>query len=120
MTARSLEQAPRWADWVTHERRNWIGAAILCGLFGFSLGNGHTTQGAIQHVSEQLGQKQAEVHKLNTVVIPQLKAATHCESARGDKAAAVAHQAIQSATIDAVPIPSPNAVPRDNCPHVKP
>ncbi len=118
---RSLETGIPMLDWFKERScisRFMVGAYIMvAALAGYSLGNGHTTQGAVQHVSEQLGQKQAEVHKLNTVIIPKLKAANHCEAARGDKAAAVATQAIKSAVLDAVPIPSPSAIPSDNCPH---
>ena len=104
-------------SWLTYERRNWLSLVVVAGMAGYAAANGHTTQNRIAAVSEQLGQKQAEVHKLNTVVIPQLKAATHCEAARGDKAVDVAHQAIRGALVDTAPIPSPSAIPADNCPH---
>lgn len=107
-------------SWLTFERRNWLALAFVVGAAGYGVGNGHTTQGAIQDVSQQLGQKKAEVHALQTVTIPKLKAANNCEANRGDKAAAVATQAIKSATIEAVPIPSPSAIPADNCQHPPP
>lgn len=119
MIQRSLERQRPWADWFTHERRNWIGATILCGLAGYALANGHTTQSAIEHISMQLGDQKAQVHKLKTVDIPKLKAAKNCEAVRGDKAAAVANDAIKGALSVSAPIPSPADIPPDNCPHPK-
>ena len=40
--------------WLTFERRNWIALVLAAGFGGFSLGNGHTTQGAVQSISAQL------------------------------------------------------------------
>lgn len=88
--------------WLTIERRNWIALVLVVGLGGFGFGNGRTTTSAVEHISYQLGDTK---HKVA------------CEHKRADKATAVATQAIKSATIDAVPIPSPNAIPADTCDH---
>ena len=107
---RSLEREHPILDWLTYERRNWIGLVTVAALAGFAFGNGHTTSGAVEHISDQLGQKSALVHRLT--------AANNCESKRGDKAAEVAKQAIRGALIDTAPVPSPSQIPADNCPHV--
>lgn len=116
---RSLEREHPVADWLTHERRNWIGGIIVCALAGYGLGNGHTTSSAIDHVSMQLGDTKAQVHHLQTVIVPQLKAAKNCEADRGDKASAVAKDAIKGALMATAPVPSPSDIPLDNCPHPK-
>lgn len=110
--ARSLERVHPVADWMTHERRNWIAGIIVAALGAYSVGNGHTTTGAIQHVSWQLGEKKAQIVKL--------KVAAHCEDARATKASSVAGQAILSANIDAIQTPKFGDIPVDNCPHPKP
>lgn len=117
--ARSLERAHPVADWMTHERRNWIAGLVVAALGAYALGNGHTTSDAVQNVSWQLGEKKAQLHKLQTVDIPKLKAAKNCEADRGDKAAAVANDAIKGALSVSAPIPSPSDIPPDNCPHPK-
>lgn len=48
--------------------------------------------------------------------VPVLEAAAGCEHHRGDKAVAVAKQAITSANSDVVPTPPTQAIPTDNCP----
>lgn len=98
-------------SWLTYERRNWVGLVIVAALSGYGAGNGHTTSSAIDHVSMQLGDTKAQVH--------QLKAANNCEAKRGDKAAAVAQDAIKGALVATAPIPSPSDIPADNCPHPK-
>lgn len=107
--SQSLEMNRAPNSWLTFERRNWIALVIVGTMAGFSVGNGHTTQGAISNISNQLGQKVGENHKLT--------AAAHCEGVRADKATVVARQAIRGALIDSAPIPSPSAIPRDDCPH---
>lgn len=104
-------------SWFKYERRNWIAAIALAFMAGYGLGNGHTTQGAIQNVSQQLGEKDGQLKTLKTKVIPKLQAAAHCEGTRADTAAKVAKTAIVSANSGTVPVPPPSAVPVDNCPH---
>lgn len=65
-----------------------------------------------------LTQKAATLDQVQTVTIPKLKAQAHCEDARADKTAKVAKDAIKGALVDSAPIPSPAAIPQDNCPHV--
>jgi hypothetical protein len=81
--------------WLTSERKEWIAAVFVAALIGFWIGNGHTTQGAVEHISQELG----------------------CEHSRADKTAKVAKQAIVSAYSDNVPIPDAKAIPKD-CPHL--
>ena len=108
---RSLEKAHPWADWFTYERRNWGGAIIICALAGYAVGNGHTTSGAIDHISDQLGQTE---HK---AAIVQKDAS--CEHNRANKIASVAGQAILSNSVEAVPTPQFKDIPVDTCPHTK-
>lgn len=103
--------------WFSFERRNWIASVGLAFVFGFGLGNGHTTQTAIQEVSQQLDQKAAQLHRVQTVDLPKLRAANHCEAIRGDRAAALAQQAIKGAVMESERIPDAREVPVDNCPH---
>lgn len=93
--------------WLTFERRNWMALILVAGAGGFSLGNGHTTQGAVQNISDQLGQKDAQVQHLKAKVIPALKAEAGCEHWRADTAAKLA---LQTSLID------PKELPGD-CPH---
>lgn len=58
-------------SWLTHERRYWIAGVLLSAAVGFGVGNGHTTDEAIAHVSDQYGQKAAKV----VVLQKELKAA---------------------------------------------
>lgn len=97
MTVMTLPENP---DHIVRERRGWIAGVIGAALLGFAAGNGHTTQGAISHVSDQLGQE---------------KAAENCQHKRADKAVKVANQGIVSNYIVTVPIPDPAALPKD-CP----
>ena len=64
-----------------------------------------------------LTQKAKTLQTVQMVIIPKLKAANHCESARGDKAAMVAKKAIIGAVSDTAPIPDPKEIPVDNCQH---
>lgn len=70
--------------WFTFERMSWMAAVLCAALGGFSIGNGHTTQSAVQNVSEQLGQKRAEVHNLQTQLIPKLASVAGCQQKRAD------------------------------------
>jgi len=103
-------------SWFNYERRNWIVALALAACVGYAGGNGHTTQGAILNVSQQLGDKKAELTTLKTKVIPKLKAQAGCEHSRADKASVVAEKAIVGAVVDSAPVPSPKEIPADNCP----
>jgi hypothetical protein len=85
--------------WFTFERRNWVALVICAALAGFGLGNGHTTQGAIATVSDQLGQAKAQ--------IPKLAARAGCEKWRADVSANLAKQ---SNMVD------PSEIPADHCP----
>lgn len=76
-------------NWLTNERKNWLGAVIVALCAGYGVGNGHTTQGAIEHVSEQVGQKDAKLKALQTKIIPALQDQAGCEHSRADKAAEV-------------------------------
>lgn len=54
------------------ERKGWIAAVIAAAVLGFAGGNGHTTQGAVAHISDQLGQEKkaadCEHHRANATV----------------------------------------------------
>lgn len=51
--------------------------------------------------------------------LPVVKAEAGCEHWRANKNAIIAKQAIRSALVDSAPIPSPNAIPQDRCPHTQ-
>lgn len=88
--------------WLNFERRNWIALVVVALLAGFAVGNGRTTTSAVAHISYQLGDTK---HKVA------------CEHRRANKAVAIATQAIRSATTEAIPVPSPAAIPADTCDH---
>lgn len=92
--------------WLNFERRNWLAIAICTALAGFSVGNGHTTQGSIVNISQQLGQKKAVIKKLETVDIPKIKAVAGCQAAKADVATKVVRGAADRADIPACPPPS--------------
>ncbi len=108
---RNLEMEPREvSNWAQFTKREWFRGgliALVAGVGGFALGNGHTTQGAISHVSEQLGQAKVVVDKTKKLVT--------CEHKRADVAGAVANQAVASNFIANVPVPDPAVIPGD-CP----
>lgn len=89
--------------WFTNERRLWLAACLACALVGFGIGNGHTTQGAIAQVSDQLGQNKAALVKVQKQTIPALKAQVveaHCER---DLAVAMTGQPVNIHCPDAAP-----------------
>lgn len=95
---------------LTFERRNWLALVIMGFVSGYGVGNGHTTTGAVEHISDQLGQTE---HKAAVV-----ETEAQCEHRRADKATAVAGNAILSANVDNVPTPKFKDLPTDNCPHI--
>lgn len=99
-------------SWLSFERRNWVALVVVAGMGGYALGNGHTTSSAIDHVSMQLGDTKAQVHKLQTTEIPKLKAIVNCEHARADTNELLAEKAIVGKK------PSPDDIAED-CPHPK-
>jgi hypothetical protein len=98
------------SNWFTVERIRWAGGIVAAFLVGFSFGNGHTTQDAIQHVSMQLGDQKKVTAKVVAVA--------KCEHKRAETAVNVAAQAVAAAETPSVSIPSVEEVP--DCPHVKP
>jgi hypothetical protein len=103
----SLQYFHQKSSWFTVERRGWVAAVVFAGAVGFGFGNGHTTQGAIQHVSQQLGNEKATVKQLKTKDIPALKSLAGCESWRADVATSLAERPV---------IVNPSEIPGD-CPH---
>ncbi len=80
--------------WLTGERLEWLALTLAAGLIGFSVGNGHTTQNAIQHVADRAG----------------------CEQWRAEKAVKAAKQGVEAATTFSVNPPDPKAIPtKDPC-----
>lgn len=95
--------------WLTFERKNWLATVAFALAAGFGLGNGHTTQGAISHVSDQLGQTTANLQKVEKV-IPAIEAQAGCENNRANK---TINLALQPIVVDK------SQIPVDNCPHPK-
>lgn len=98
MTMQMTQQSHNMGEifgWFNYERRNWVAIVGMAFALGFWVGNGHTTQNAIHDVSQQAA----------------------CEHVRADKTAILTKQAIKGALSADAPIPSPNAIPKDNCPH---
>lgn len=85
-------ESPR--EWFTFERRNWIALVFVGALVGFWIGNGHTTQIAVQGLQAQAG----------------------CEHYVARTTAAIAKKAIVAANTDGVPAPNVKTIPEDNCP----
>lgn len=67
MTAMTLESESSKPCWFTPERRTWMAFAIGVGLIGFGIGNGHTTQNSVAHISAQLGDQKKVSAKLADV-----------------------------------------------------
>lgn len=86
--------------WLTDERIKWLGAVIFVGVAGFMTGNGHTTQGAVQNIAQQLGDA---------------KAAKACEHRVAKVNTHIATQAIISLNNAYVPTPALHEVAKDNC-----
>lgn len=85
-------------SWLTSERKGWIAGIVLCSMLSAGLMNGHTTQGAISHISDQLGDTKAK--------LGQTSAVAGCEEWRAKKAAGLALQP---------QIVQPSQIPADNC-----
>lgn len=64
-----------------------------------------------------LTQKAETLQTVETKVVPKLAAEAKCEHVRADKTTVVAKQAIKGALVDSAPIPSPSAIPKDDCNH---
>lgn len=92
--------------WFTPQRRGLAIAFFLGACAGFGVGNGHTTQGAIEHVSAQLGDAKGAVAVLQRH--------DNCVALQAKVATAVANQAVVSAVVRATPIPDPSVIP--DCP----
>ena len=112
---RNLETGLPLLDWFAARAcvsRFMVGVYIVsAGLAGFAIANGHTTTGAVEHISQQLGQKSAEASKL--------KALVKCEDTRADRASVVAGQAIVANVVGTIKSPTAAEIPADNCPHPK-
>lgn len=71
--------------WFTPVRRAFLAGLFLGGLGGFGLGNGHTTQGAIEHISQQIGcehqiaSKAIVLAKRHTIVAPSELPKDNCQ-----------------------------------------
>jgi hypothetical protein len=100
-------------DWFTHERRYWLGLVAAAALVGFGIGNGHTTQGAVENISTQLGQRGAQLHQLEAHDIPKLKAQVGCEHVRAQTAIAVARDGRDAPDLSDVPTCPPIAAVKD-------
>lgn len=55
-------------EWLNYERRNWIALTLVAAMGGFFVGNGHTTQNAVQAIASKEGQDQATIHVLKKTV----------------------------------------------------
>lgn len=109
---RSLNVEPKCpGGWLTFERRNWIALLFVAALGGFSAGNGHTTQGAVQNISSQLGQKAAALKKEQTEEIPKLKAIAGCQTVRGNVAIDVVVNSKKGTAIDLSAVPDCPTLP---------
>ena len=96
-------------SWLTPVRKAFSAGLLIGSLGGYSAGNGHTTQGAVEHVSAQLGQTKAVLNTVEKHDIPALKSEAGCEHWRAQVAA---NLAVQPAVVD------PSQIPAD-CPHAK-
>ena len=69
--------------WFNFERRTWLAVVACAALAGYWAGNGHTTQDAIQSVSQKLGVKTVQVKTLASVAGCQQKRADIAEGKIG-------------------------------------
>lgn len=95
-------------SWLTYERRNWLAIVLLALMGGYAGGNGHTTQGAVQNISQQLGTQGQ--------ILAKVKQHDACEHRRADVSSRVAVQAIVGANSPVGLVPDVSALPAD-CPH---
>lgn len=102
----SLQSFQQKTSWLTTERKNWAAAVLMACAVGYGLGNGHTTQNAISHVSMQLGDKKAVIKKLETVDIPKIKAVAGCQAVKADVTSQVDQGAAERSDIPICPPPS--------------
>lgn len=89
--------------WLTPARKSMALAFVAGAIAGYAGGNGHTTQGAIEHVSDQLGQTK---NKLVTV-----EKHDNCVTKKAQIATAVANTAVQSAIRPDVDVPDTAVIP---------
>lgn len=61
---------------LSHERAVWLAVVIVSNAIAFGLGNGHTTEHAIKHISQEYGATKAQVQVLKKQV--------DCEKYRAD------------------------------------
>ena len=61
---------------LSHERAVWLAVVIVSNAIAFGLGNGHTTEHAIKHISQEYGATKAQVQVLKKQV--------DCEKFRAD------------------------------------
>lgn len=98
MLALSLQQT---ISWFTKERREWLVAVCFAFAAGYGTANGHTTQGAIAHVSDQLGQTKKALVKTQQ--------ADGCEYRLVQQTTALAKEPV---------VVDPSRIPKDNCPPI--
>ncbi len=87
-----------------------VGACFLCGLLGFAAGNGHTTTGAVAHVSEQLGQQNVALAKTRTALKQ-----SDCDK---NRIVGIAAQGILAG--EQASVPAPGWEDLSGCPTVRP
>ena len=83
--------------WFSYERRNWLAAVAIAACAGFSWGNGHTTQNAIEDISKKSAVQGA--------VISKLKESANCQTVRARVATQVAVQSENGQRADLGDIP---------------
>lgn len=101
MQALSLQQT---ISWFTTERREWLVAVCFAFAAGYGVGNGHTTTGAIVHISDQLGQTKSTLAKTRNVA--------GCEHYARVTAVRDANAAEQGADVDLRDVPSCPGLPK--------
>jgi hypothetical protein len=104
------------SGWMTRERRNWLALVVLSLAVGFAFGNGHTTQNAVQDISQQLGKKGKELDKAKVEAVL-AKDNAYCQRKRAEQAQVLTVQAVVSVKTKTVPLPSIDDIPE--CPEPK-
>lgn len=85
-------------------------------MLGVAFVAGYITCAAANHVKD-LWSQHGQLVVVQKTVIPKLAAKVNCEHRRAEVATTIAKGAIAGAISDTAPIPSPSAIPKDNCGH---
>jgi hypothetical protein len=79
------QSSPSLLSWITPTQRAFVAGLFIGACGGLWVANGHVTQEAMQHVSDQYGQTAKKLKDVQTKVVPALKAQAGCEEWRANQ-----------------------------------